>query len=74
MEIKGPEFTEKYKTIGLVLLGVVLVAILFRPKQAKAETTAVSQTITTEIEPVIDPTKPLAERIKDLQARLGINW
>ena len=73
MEIKGPKFTEKYKTIGLILLGVILVAIVFRPKSASAETTT-SQITVTGIEPIIDPTKPLAERIKDLQARLGINW
>jgi hypothetical protein len=74
MEIKGPEITtEKGIQIGLVLLGIVIVAIFLRPKTAKAEE-GVSQITIKGIEPIIDPNKPLAERIKDLEARLGIQW
>lgn len=74
MEIKGPEITTKKETqIGLVLLGIFIVMVLLRPKTAKAEE-GVSQITIKGLEPIIDPTKPLAERIKDLEARLGIQW
>ena len=74
MEIKGPEITtEKVMQLGLVLLGIFVVMVFLRPKTAKAEE-RVSQITITGIELIIDPTKPLAERIKDLQTRLGIQW
>ena len=73
MEITGPEITtEKRTQIGLILLGIVIVAILFRPKTAKAE--EITEPKKDLLNYTIDPTKPLAERLKDLQARLGIEW
>ena len=74
MEITGPAITtEKGMQIGLVLLGVFIVMVLLRPKTAKAEE-GVSQITIKDLESTIDPNKPLMERIKDLQARLGIQW
>ena len=73
MEITGPAITtEREIQIGLVLLGIVIAAILFRPKTAKAE--EITEPKKDLLNYTIDPTKPLAERIKDLQARLGIDW